>query len=165
MIHYQLQCGSGHGFDGWFRDSATFDRQAADGEVPCPLCGDRAVTRAPMAPRIARRRPGPEPGAAGPAQAGAPAEQAGGVPVAAAPDRALMAAQAEVLAKLRALREAVESSAEHVGARFPEEARKIHYGEAEARPIFGDATPEEAEALTEEGVAFARIPWVPRFDG
>ncbi|HYD99545.1 MAG TPA: DUF1178 family protein [Alphaproteobacteria bacterium] len=133
MILFNLRCGAGHEFEAWFRDGATYDAQAAAGEVGCPVCGDSHVAKAPMAPRIAKSRGEDRP----------------------------RAVAAEVMQKLRELRRHVEQNAEHVGDRFAEEARRIHYGETERRDIYGEATDSEAEALAEEGIGFARIPWVP----
>ena len=137
MIVYDVRCAKAHVFEAWFRNSAAFDEQAAAGEIACPVCGDVAVTKAPMAPAIARSRQ---------------------------TTKAEGASRAEVMAKLRSLRAEVETSSEHVGATFPEEARKIHYGETEPRNIHGDATATEAKALHEEGVPFSLIPWLPRED-
>lgn len=160
MILYQLQCSAGHSFEGWFRNGATFDQQAAAGEVTCPVCGDHAIGKAPMAPNIARGRgrsgaPGPEAGEAA----------AGGAPVPASPPAAPASApMAELMRQLRELRRHIESNADYVGDRFAEEARRIHYGEVEQRAIYGEASQEQAEELREEGVAVSRIPWVPTHD-
>jgi hypothetical protein len=135
MIHYQLRCSGGHGFEGWFRDSDTFEKQAVAGEIGCPVCQDTNVDRAPMAPRVAKQ-----------------------------PSEKPVPSPAAVREALRNLRRAVESNCEHVGDRFAEEARKIHYGETEARNIYGGTTMEEAAALSEEGISFGRIPWVPDTD-
>jgi hypothetical protein len=124
MIAYQLQCRNGHGFEGWFKDSAAFDSQAADGKLTCPSCNSRKVEKAVMAPAIAGRA----------------------------------REQAEARAALRAMRKTVLDNAEHVGSAFPEEARKIHYGEVEERPIYGEASPEDVEALLDEGVAILPVP-------
>ena len=134
MIHYQLKCQAGHGFEGWVRNSDTYEKQAAAGEIACPVCNDTKVDRAPMAPRVVK-------------------SQAPAVP-----------SPAQVREALRTLRRAVEVNCEHVGDRFAEEARKIHYGETEARGIYGAATPEEATALKEEGIEFGQIPWLPESD-
>lgn len=136
MIVYNLRCAKDHSFEAWFRDSATYDAQAKAGEVVCPVCGDTKIAKAPMAPNISAKKA----------------------------DKSDMAAAAEVMGKLRELRAEVESNSDHVGDKFPEEARKIHYGEAEKRNIHGDATPDEAKALKDEGVDFSVIPWVPRGD-
>ena len=160
MIHYQLQCRQGHGFDGWFRDSAAFDAQAERGLVACPTCGDTSVTRALMAPAVAKGRevvPVPPPA---PAAVPAPAP-AGDAPVVAAGQRM----PDHVRAMLQRLRAEVEKHCDYVGPAFAEEARRIHNGESEKRGIYGEATAEETAALAEDGIEVARIPWVPRADG
>ncbi len=160
MIHYQLQCKKGHEFDGWFKDSAAFDAQAARGLVECPACGAAEVSRAMMAPAVAKRtveRPVPAaPSPELPAPAPAPAMRTGDV-AGPMPD--------QVRAALQRLRAEIEARCDHVGERFAEEALRIHRGESQARAIYGDATQEQAEQLAEEGVGFARIPWVPRAEG
>nr|WP_295739771.1 DUF1178 family protein [uncultured Acidocella sp.] len=154
MIHYQLRCAAGHEFDGWFRDSEGFESQAAGGLVACPSCGSVEVSRALMAPSIPRKGRelvvSPEPP---PADALPPGPQAAG---GALPDA--------VRAALQKLREEVEKNCDYVGADFAEEARRIHYGEATPRGIYGESSEEEAESLAEDGIAFARIPWAPRND-
>jgi hypothetical protein len=137
MILYQLQCTNGHGFDAWFRDSAAFDKQSKIGCITCPMCGDTGCTKAPMAPRISRR-----------SQSAQEAER-----------RAAYAMRA-----LGEVRRAVEDSCEFVGERFPEEARRIHYGETRERGIYGEATDREARELADEGIEVRRIPWVLRRD-
>lgn len=135
MILFQLQCSSGHRFEAWFRDGAAYD-QRSKGQITCPACGDSEVVKAPMAPRIAKPRQD------------------------AAAER-LSALQGELIGQLKELREVVEANFEHVGPRFAEEARRMHYGEADRRDIYGDATERETEELREEGIAVQRIPWVP----
>jgi len=164
MIHYQLQCGQGHAFDGWFPDSDGFDKQANLGLVACPACADTRVTRALMAPAVqARRRAPPPQAAAAPASAPAapPPPPPPGGPVAIAGERM----PDHVRTALQRLRAEVERTCDYVGPNFAEEALRIHRGEADARGIYGETTPEQAEALAEEGVDVARIPWVPRADG
>jgi hypothetical protein len=145
-----LRCANGHGFEGWFASEDDFLDQNGRSAVECPLCADRVVTRMPSAPRLnlsGARAPQPAPSASGPAPASpapAPAPQA---PVAAD-------LQAAWLAAARRLVETTED----VGARFPEEARRIHYGEAEPRGIRGRATPEEREALRDEGIEVVAMP-------
>lgn len=154
MIHYQLRCEAGHEFDGWFRDSAGFEAQAASALVACPSCGSVEVARALMAPAIPRKGreliiaadPPPPP-----AEPGMPQSAGGALPDA-------------VRAALQNLREEVEKNCDYVGADFAEEARRIHYGEATPRGIYGESSDEDVEALEEDGIAFARIPWVPRND-
>ena len=157
MIHYQLRCSQDHGFDGWFKDSAAFEKGAAAGFVDCPVCGDTKVRRDLMAPAIskgalARERaepPPPEPPQAPPPPAVA---TTGPMP-------------AQLLSLLQRMRAEVEKNCDHVGRDFAEEARRIHRGESERRGIYGEATPDEAEALAEEGIEVGQIPWVPRADG
>lgn len=139
MIVYDLSCSGGHTFEAWFKDSATFEKQARQGKVACPTCGVTKVTRGPQATNIAT-------GVSREKSAKA-AEQ-----------------QAEMRAALRELRKTVETNCENVGHNFAEEARKIHYGEAEARGIYGETTPDEAKALDEEGIPVARLPWIERED-
>ncbi|MBV8613837.1 MAG: DUF1178 family protein [Acetobacteraceae bacterium] len=159
MIHYQLQCGKGHQFDGWFKDSATFDAQAGKGLVECPACGAVEVSRAMMAPAVAKR-------AAEPPRPAAPApEPPAPTPAPPRPGDVARPMPDQVRAAFQRLRAEVEARCDHVGERFAEEALRIHRGESEARAIYGDATQEQAEQLAEEGVNFARIPWVPRAEG
>jgi hypothetical protein len=162
MIHYQLQCAQGHGFDGWFPDSAAFDKQAKLGLVGCPVCAGTQVTRALMAPALRSRKQAPPPAEpAPPPAAPAAAPPAPGGPVAIAGDRM----PDHVRAVLQRLRAEVERTCDYVGAQFADEALRIHRGEADARGIYGETTPEQAEALAEEGVDISRIPWVSRADG
>ena len=149
MILYRLKCPAEHEFEGWFPNSAAYDRQAAGGEITCPICGDHEIGKAPMAPRIGKS-------VAEPAPAETPTKA---VSAPSAPQN-----PAEMLQLLRTLRRTVEANCENVGEKFAEEARKIHYGETENRGIYGDTTPEEAEELADEGIEFGRIPWVPATD-
>ena len=185
MIHYQLRCAGGHDFDGWFRDSVAFDAQARAGFVECPTCGGTEVGKRLMAPAIpkkgARRRPevapqvegGPQPPSQPPAPA-MPTEagQASGSP----PGRGMVAGPipAQLVALLQRMRGEVERNCEYVGPKFAEAARRLHeqqrdgsQGEGTTAPrgIYGEATDAEAEALREDGIDVARIPWVPRADG
>jgi hypothetical protein len=148
MIKYALQCPHDHAFEGWFRDSAAFDEQAGAGDLACPVCGARDVRKAIMAPRLGK-------GSAVPRQV--QVAQPTGPGEASAP-------QAKLREKLLELRRLVETQCDPVGPAFAEEARKMHYGEAEARGIYGETTPDEAEALREEGIAFAAVPWISRGD-
>lgn len=148
MIHYQLRCGDGHEFDGWFADSASFEKQAARSLVECPHCGETTVERALMAPAIAARETRtPEP----PRKAVMPAGGDGAMPD-------------HVRAALQRLRAMVEQNCEHVGPRFAEEARRIHAGDSDPRAIYGDATRDEVEALADDGIEVSAIPWVSRSD-
>ncbi len=163
MIHYQLRCDNGHGFDGWFRDSAAFDKQAAAGFVECPSCASTKVARALMAPAIPKKgRPARN---AAPALPDAPTPPPEAAKPAAPPPQAIAARMpAELRAALSRLRAEVEKNCDYVGPGFAEEARKIHRGEAEPRGIYGETSPDEAEALLDEGVEFASVPWVPASD-
>ena len=131
MIVYSLHCPKGHAFEGWFRDSGAFDAQSADGKLVCPVCNSRKIEKAPMAPALAN--------AVGERKS--------------APDELRKARQF-----VTGLRKYVEANAEFVGPKFPEEARKIHYGESEERHIYGEATIKEARELIEEGVDVAPLP-------
>jgi hypothetical protein len=162
MIRYELLCANNHRFESWFRDSAAYDKMAAAGAVECPTCGDCDVRKALMAPRLARRKGQEEP-ARPPRQ-----EESGAAPAAVSQQAAQFpAGSSEKVAEfhrrmnevLRQVQDAVEKHCDYVGDNFAEEARKIHYGEAEARGIYGETTPDEAEDLKEEGVSFASIPW------
>jgi hypothetical protein len=156
MIHYQLRCTQGHEFDGWFKDSATFEKQAARGLVECPACGDAAVSRALMTPALGSRRPVSP--ATSPPQAephnppSPPANTSSQLPD-------------QVRAVLQRLRNEVERNCDYVGPRFADEARRMHRGESDRRAIYGETTLTEAEALDEEGITYSRIPWVPRAEG
>jgi hypothetical protein len=155
MIHYQLRCDDDHEFDGWFKDSAAFDRLAKRGLVECTQCGTTKVERALMTPSVGKksnRLPAPVPAAAAPAAALAPRKGGARLP-------------AEVKAMLQRLRAEVEQNCDYVGGEFAEEARKIHRGESDKRGIYGETTKDEAEALAEEGIEVSSIPWVDRADG
>lgn len=161
MIHYQLRCSQDHEFDGWFKDSAGFERQAKRGLVECPVCSDTKVERALMTPAVSKREksvareetPTPVPAPAPTPQPPAESIFAGGkVP-------------AEVVALLQRVRAEVEKSCDYVGPQFADEARKMHRGESDKRGIYGETTPDEAEALADEGIEVNSIPWVPRADG
>ncbi len=156
MIHYQLRCSQEHGFDGWFKDSAAFDAQAGRGLVACPTCGDTAVNRALMAPSLSRpRKVVDQSGQEQPGQQRPGQEQPGKAAI--LPDA--------MRAALQRLRADVEKNCDYVGSDFAEEARRIHRGESERTGIYGESTPDQAEALAEEGIKVARIPWLPRADG
>lgn len=145
MIRYALVCEAGHTFESWFPSSDSYAEQAARGLVTCPFCDSARVEKAVMAPRLARSDREET------AMAAAPAVPA---PAVAEPERRLRA-------MLRAMRAHVEATSEHVGARFPEEARRIHYGESTARAIYGEASPDEARALIDEGIEVAPLPLLP----
>ncbi len=157
MIHYQLRCSADHSFDGWFRDSAAFDVQAERGLVSCPACGDTTVNRALMAPRIRKGRAVVD-------TSGTP-DVAVSVPEQSSVEKTGSGMPDHVRSMLQKLRADVERNCDYVGPGFAEEARRIHRGESDKRGIYGESTPEQAEALADEGIEVARIPWVPRADG
>lgn len=152
MIHYDLRCSQDHGFDGWFRDSASFEKLAARGLVECPHCGDTKVERALMRPAVAKREAAPAPVPQPPPPAPTAAMAGGPMP-------------AQLRATLQRMRAEVEKHCDYVGPQFAEEARKMHRGKSERRGIYGETSAEQAESLAEEGIEFSRIPWVPRADG
>lgn len=157
MIRYELLCSHEHRFEAWFRDSAAYDTAAAAGAVECPACGDTSVRKALMAPAIGRK--GARSAAIeAPVPAPAPAAPTIGAQVPGDGGQAVEAARklAEALGELQ---KAVQQNCDYVGDQFAEEARRIHYGETETRGIYGETSREEAEALREEGVTFATIPW------
>jgi hypothetical protein len=168
MIHYALRCGGGHEFDGWFKDSASFDLQADSGLLDCPICANTDVQRAMMAPRLRTGSPAAAPAEPAPAPAAPPADAAKTAPeptkaVALPPSNQILPDQ--VRAMLQRVRAEVEKNCEYVGPRFATAARRIHDGADPPRAIYGEATPDEAEMLAEDGIEVARIPWVPRADG
>lgn len=137
MISFSLICDGEHAFEGWFRDGAAFDEQAGRGEIVCPHCGSTRITKAPMAPNI-----------------GAKSNRR--VTAAAASPGA-----AEMAETLRRMREYVRASADYVGESFPEEARRIHYEETEARGIYGEASADEVRDLAGEGIDVLPMPVLP----
>lgn len=133
MIRYALRCHDGHDFDGWFRSSEGFQAMRDAGQVTCASCGSTQVEKALMAPAVTEKR--------------APA---------------LSAPRNPAEAALEALRRKVEESSDYVGLRFAEEARAMHQGDRPSRAIHGEARPEEARKLIEEGVPVAPLPFLPR---
>lgn len=131
MIRFTLRCTSSHEFEGWFRDGDTFEAQRQAGEIACPECGDNAIEKALMAPAISRGK-----------------------------NKLPAMTPAQMKAMLLAVRRQVENNCDYVGERFAEEARRIHYGEAEPHGIYGEASNEESRELAEEGIEFGRIPWL-----
>ena len=164
MIVFDVKCSKDHVFEGWFSSSAGFAEQVAAGEVACPICGDLGIEKALMAPNVATTKST----AKGVTPAQAPTSAPVPAPVS-APDTVTLAQQKEqagqVMAMMRAMREHVEQNFDHVGPKFADEAKKIHYGEAEKRNIYGQATRAEAEELLEEGIEFGPLPELPKLDG
>jgi hypothetical protein len=151
MIRYALICERRHEFESWFQNSAAYDKQVARGLVTCPVCGAAKVEKAIMAPRLAGARKRDAGVAPGPAAA----------PEAASPVAMISPQEHELRAKLKELREHLTKNADNVGKKFPEEARKMHYGEIEHRSIYGEATPEDAKELHDEGIEFHPLPALP----
>ena len=161
MILYDLVCDKDHSFEAWFRNSSAADKVLKAGQSPCPHCGSAKVRKAPMAPRLGKtivEAPVPAEQSTAPAQQ--PAAEV--IPPGKRSSGDLAAAMEKATQALQELRTTIEKKFENVGERFPEEARRIHYGESPERGIFGDATLEEARELIEEGIKVAAIPWPRR---
>lgn len=145
MIKYQLQCDRQHSFEGWFRNSTDYDEQAYEGLLECPVCGSEIISKAIMAPAIPRRRSNS-------------VAMNDGAPIVPNPER-LKEVRKEIMAAAERARAYVEKNFDYVGDSFPEEARKIHYGETEERGIYGEASRDEVQDLVEEGIEVS--PLVP----
>lgn len=141
MIVFDLKCSNNHSFETWFQSSDAFDKQIKAEKVECPICGDKKIEKALMAPSVAGTRKGGEKAV----HLSSKAEEQMG----------------KYISALKKVREHVEKNSDYVGDKFPEEARKMHYGEKEERSIHGEATDEEATELGEEGIEVQRIPWTP----
>ena len=157
MIRYNLRCDRGHEFESWFQSSSAYESQERRHLIDCPACGSSKVERAIMAPRIVSKkgRDTAQPAAAtqpAPAPAEATATESTSL---------MMAQERELRAKLKELRDHIVKNADNVGDRFPNEARKMHYGDIEHRPIYGEASPDEARALIDEGVEVSPLPTLP----
>jgi hypothetical protein len=157
VIRYSLVCERRHAFESWFASSAAYDKQVARGLVTCPTCGSPKVEKAIMAPSLGRGTKKKE---------GAPREApVEAAPAEAAPEAAPVAMisehERELRTKLKELRDHLVKNADNVGRKFPEEARRMHYGEIDHRSIYGEASPDEAKALHEEGIEFHPLPRLP----
>jgi hypothetical protein len=152
MIRYNLRCERDHAFESWFQSSSAYESQEKRKLVNCPVCGSDKVERAIMAPQIVSKkgRDVPLPAPAATTEVTTPAS----TPL-------MMAQERELRAKLKELRDHIVKNADNVGERFPNEARKMHYGDIEHRPIYGEASPEEARSLIEEGVEVSPLPVLP----
>ena len=148
MIRYALACDNGHTFESWFQNSAAYDKQVKRGLIGCPACGSTKVEKALMTPGLSgTRKRG--------TRAPAPSHD---VP---APVAMMSPPEREFRKKLKELREHLTKNADYVGPKFPEEARKMHYGEIEHRSIYGEASPQDAKDLHEEGIEFHPLPVLP----
>jgi len=156
MIHYNLRCEHDHTFESWFQSSSAYESQERRKLISCPVCGSDKVERAIMAPKVvstkSREREVPAP---------TPAAASTEVTAPAAATPLMMAQERELRAKLRELRDHIVKNADNVGERFPNEARKMHYGDIEHRPIYGEASPDEARSLIEEGIEVSPLPVLP----
>jgi hypothetical protein len=157
MIRYNLRCERGHAFESWFQSSAAYETQEKRKLVNCPACGSAKVERAIMAPQIVSQKGR---ASAEPAPAAATTTTTTEVTTPASTPL-LMAQERELRAKLKELRDHIVKNADNVGERFPNEARKMHYGDIEHRPIYGEASPDEARALIDEGVEVSPLPVLP----
>ncbi|MFN3992458.1 MAG: DUF1178 family protein [Tabrizicola flagellatus] len=144
MIRYSLRCGNDHGFDSWFKGADAFAALQSAGQVACPVCGSTEVRKDLMAPAVR------------------PARKSASRPQHGDDDRPDLSAPAsELEAQIAALRRQIEENSEYVGMNFATEARRIHAGEAPGRAIHGEARPEEARAMIEEGLPVAPLPFLP----
>jgi len=139
MIKYSVRCGKDHVFEAWFKDSATFDEQSKRGDITCPECGNSRVVKAPMSPRIGK-------------------SQSSGV---SHESRAREVAE-RILEAAVEMRKEVEEKCDYVGDQFADEARKIHYGEADERGIYGEASEQETKELDDEGIEVIKLPNIRR---
>ena len=155
MIRYALVCAKGHGFESWFQNSAAYDKQAKRGLVECPVCGDTKVEKAIMAPRIAGTRKRGKVSVPVP-MGDVPAADAVKAPVAMVSPQ-----EQEFRAKLKELKEHLTKNSDYVGQKFPEEARKMHYGDIEHRSIYGEATLQDAKEMHDEGIEVHPLPVLP----
>ncbi len=146
MIRYTLTCAKGHSFDSWFQTAAAFDHLRAAGQVGCPTCGDLAVEKALMAPAVRPART---------------VEGRAGAAAAPQAPRPLRDPQSDLEAAIATLRREIEAKSDYVGMNFVTEARRMHAGEAPERAIHGEARPDEARQLIDEGVPVAPLPFLP----
>jgi hypothetical protein len=153
VILYTLACDRQHTFESWFQNSAAYDKQRKRGLVTCPVCNSAKVDKAIMAPRLAR--------ADAPEASDAPVQVEATAPAANTSVAMMSPQEHEFRKKLKELRDHVTKNADYVGQKFPDEARKMHYGEIEHRSIYGEASPNDAKALHEEGIEFHPLPVLP----
>ena len=148
MIVFDIQCSNNHVFEGWFADSASYEKQAKKGTVECPVCSSNKVKKAPMAPNISMGA-----SASGAEESGTASEE-------------LSAKEqtSRYMTMVTKMRQHVEANCDYVGDKFAEEARRIHYGETDKHNIYGEASSEESESLRDEGIEFGAIPWPRRAD-
>jgi hypothetical protein len=153
MINYTLKCANDHRFDSWFQSAEAFDKLKSAGMVSCAVCGDTSVDKAMMAPRVRPAR-----SAAAPRQETSPTAAETATPPTPAPGP-LSAPASPAEQALKELRDHVQANSDYVGKDFASEARAMHDGDAPERAIYGEAKPEEAKALIEDGVPVAPLPF------
>ena len=153
MIRYSLKCPDAHEFDSWFQSAEAFDKLAAASMLSCPQCGSKDVHKAIMAPRIGPTHKSADTGEATAADT-APPSNPGEM-------HALSAPASPAEAAMQELKKQIQEHSEYVGTDFAQEARKIHDGDAPERSIYGEAKPEEARKLVEDGVPVTPLPFVP----
>jgi hypothetical protein len=158
VIRYVLHCEKGHTFESWFPNSAAYDKQVKRKLVSCPGCGSTKVEKAIMAPQLARTDTTRAPARPEAASAAAPAPSEAGET---APVAMISPQEQEFRQKLKELHDHLTRNSDNVGKQFPEEARKIHYGESEHRSIHGEASLDDAKAMAEEGIEFFPLPPLP----
>lgn len=169
MIKYTLVCNAAHDFEGWFRNSDDFEMQCSRKLVVCPVCGSTDVRKGLMAPAVSTSRKREAHSAVAGTEIRADAGEdkkparadAQAAPMQPSALLSLDVRQKEIVEALRLVRARIIENSENVGANFAEEARKIHYGEAEERSIYGQTTPQDAETLLEEGIAVLPLPDLP----
>ncbi|MSO99118.1 MAG: DUF1178 family protein [Rhodospirillaceae bacterium] len=145
MILYDLICDREHQFDSWFRNSSVATKLVKAGQITCPTCGSTKVQKAIQSPRITTsKQRGKAPSLPVPAEK---------------PAAEVTQAMTKMTEAFNELRKTIEKNFDHVGDKFPDEARKIHYGETPERGIYGEATPEQAKELTDEGINVYALPW------
>jgi hypothetical protein len=153
MIRYALSCDKGHSFESWFPDSAAYDKQAKRKLVTCPQCGSAKVEKAIMAPQVSTSKKRAKSQAPAPSVVENTQENA--------PVAMISPQEQEFRSKLKELREHLTKNSDNVGTKFPDEARKMHYGEIEHRSIYGEATPKDAKEMLDEGIEFHPLPVLP----
>jgi hypothetical protein len=160
MILYTLACENGHTFESWFASSVAYDKQVKRSLVTCPVCNSAKVEKALMAPRLSGTKKRGAAAVPAPAPAPEPSSPAT-VPATPAPVAMMSPQEHELRKKLKEIREHLTKNADYVGQKFPEEARKMHYGEIEHRSIYGEASPDQAKELHDEGIEFHPLPVLP----
>ena len=130
MIRYTLNCNNGHQFDSWFSDSASFEKLREKGHLECAICSSKKVEKSLMAPLVTAKK-----------------------------KETLLSKQSALEKEIKALKQKIKATATDVGENFSAEARAMHYGEKEEKPIVGKTTVDEAKELAEEGIPFTPLPW------